>query len=173
MPGPDNPFLLKHLRFCLVLWLLACQVALSAQTLASRPILLAHGFCGSALDFQPLTGPLYQQLPSDLYPSSTVYYVFYDSIRQHQEHNHYFADLHRPNLGRINLKKAGEMKSGKTQGSIAATFEWTDMEGNNPILTESRVMTFYSDPKLRYFDVDITLTAIATVTFGDGKDGAF
>src|ERR1017187_6935227 len=81
MPGPDNPFLLKHLRFCLVLWLLACQVALSAQTLASRPILLAHGFCGSALDFQPLTGPLYQQLPSDLYPSSTVYYVFYDSIK--------------------------------------------------------------------------------------------
>jgi hypothetical protein len=47
------------------------------------------------------------------------------------------------------------------------------MEGNNPILTESRVMTFYSDPKLRYFDVDITLTASALVTFGDGKDGAF
>jgi len=34
-------------------------------------------------------------------------------------------------------------------------------------------MTFYADPKLRYFDVDITLTALATVTFGDGKDGAF
>src|ERR1035437_2192749 len=72
----------------------------------------------------------------------------------------YFADQHLKNLGRINLKKAGEVKSGKTQGGIAATFEWTDMEGNNPILTESRVMTFYSDPKLRYFDVDITLTAI-------------
>ena len=71
----------------------------------------------------------------------------------------YFADLHRKNLGRINLKTVGAVKSGKTQGSIAATFEWTDMEGNNPILTESRVMTFYSDPKLRYFDVDITLTA--------------
>src|ERR1035437_6472830 len=85
----------------------------------------------------------------------------------------YFADLHHKNLGRINLKKAGEVKSGKTQGSLAATFEWTDMEGNNPILTESRVMTFYADPKLRYFDVDITLTALATVTFGDGKDGAF
>jgi len=28
----------------------------------------------------------------------------------------YFADMHRPNLGRINLKQAGEMKSGKTQG---------------------------------------------------------
>jgi hypothetical protein len=84
----------------------------------------------------------------------------------------YFADLHRKNLGRINLKKIGEMKSGKTQGSVTATFEWTDMEGNNPLLTEQRVMTFYSDPKLRYFDVDITLTALSPVTFGDGKDGA-
>jgi hypothetical protein len=85
----------------------------------------------------------------------------------------YYADLHHKNLGRINLKKAADVKSGKTQGSLAATFEWTDMEGNNPILTEARVMTFYSDPKLRYFDVDITLTALAAVTFGDGKDGAF
>jgi len=85
----------------------------------------------------------------------------------------YFADLHRKNLGRINLKQAGEVKSGEDQGSIAATFEWTDMEGNNPILTESRVMTFYADPKLRYFDVDLTLTAITQVIFGDGKDGAF
>jgi hypothetical protein len=78
-----------------------------------------------------------------------------------------------PNRGRISLKNLGEIKSGKTQGSIAATFEWADMEGKNPLLTESRVMTFYSDPKLRYFDVDLTLTAIANVTFGDGKDGAF
>jgi hypothetical protein len=76
------------------------------------------------------------------------------------------------NLGRINLTRTSEVKSGKTQGSIAATFEWTDMEGNNPILTESRVMTFYADPSLRYFDVDITLTALVPVTFGDGKDGA-
>src|SRR5258708_33127765 len=49
----------------------------------------------------------------------------------------YVTDLHRKNLGRIALKTAGEVKSGKTQGSIAATFEWTGMEGNNPILTES------------------------------------
>ena len=69
-------------------------------------------------------------------------------------------------------QKTGDMKSGKTQGTVAATFEWTDMEGNNPILTESRVMTFYTDPKLRYFDLDITLTALVPVTFGDGKDGA-
>jgi hypothetical protein len=85
----------------------------------------------------------------------------------------YFADEHRKNLGRINLTRTGEVKSGKDKGSIAATFEWTDMEGKNPILTESRVMTFYADPKLRYFDVDITFTALVPVTFGDGKDGAF
>jgi hypothetical protein len=85
----------------------------------------------------------------------------------------YFADEHRKNLGRINLTKTGEVKSGKDKGSIAATFEWTDMEAKNPILTESRVMTFYADPKLRYFDVDITFTALVPVTFGDGKDGAF
>ena len=42
------------------------------------------------------------------------------------------------------------------------------------MLTEKRVMTFYADPKVRMFDVDITLTAIdEPVTFGDGKDGVF
>ena len=85
----------------------------------------------------------------------------------------YVTDLHRKNLGRISLKKLGEVKSGKDKGSIAATFEWGDIEkAGPPILTEDRVMTFYSDDKLRYFDIDITLTAIQAVTFGDGKDGA-
>ncbi len=46
----------------------------------SRPILFVHGFCGSATDFGPLLGPLYQQLNSSLYPSSTLYYVQYDSV---------------------------------------------------------------------------------------------
>jgi len=85
----------------------------------------------------------------------------------------YVTDLHRKNLGRISLKSLGEVKSGKDKGSIAATFEWGDIERTAPpIITESRVMTFYSDDKLRYFDIDITLTAIQTVAFGDGKDGA-
>ena len=85
----------------------------------------------------------------------------------------YFADQHRKNLGRINLKKLDGVTSGKDKGTIAATFEWTDMEGNSPILTEKRVMTFYPDANARIFDVDITLTALQPVTFGDGKDGAF
>jgi hypothetical protein len=85
----------------------------------------------------------------------------------------YYADLHRKNLGRVNLKSLDGVTSGKDKGTISATFEWTDMEGKNPLLTEKRVMTFYGDPKVRMFDVDITLTALQQVTFGDGKDGAF
>src|SRR5258706_5919372 len=85
----------------------------------------------------------------------------------------YFADQHRKNLGRMNLKQLDGVTSGHDKGTIAATFEWTDIEGNGPILTEKRVMTFYPDEKQRMFDVDITLTAIQQVTFGDGKDGVF
>src|SRR5215475_10433832 len=85
----------------------------------------------------------------------------------------YFADQHRKNLGRINLKKLDGVTSGKESGTIAATFEWTDMEAHSPILTERRVMTFYTGAGARVFDVDITLTALQPVTFGDGKDGAF
>ena len=76
-----------------------------------------------------------------------------------------------PNRGRITLLKLGAVKSGKDKGSIAATFEWTDMKGENKLLTESRVMTFYADKNNRVVDIDITLTAIQEVTFGDGKDG--
>jgi hypothetical protein len=77
-----------------------------------------------------------------------------------------------PNRGKIVLKQLGEVKSGKDQGSIAATFEWTDLKGE-ALLTESRVMTFYAEPALRTIDFDITLTAIQKLTFGDTKDGVF
>ena len=83
------------------------------------------------------------------------------------------ASYKTPNRGKMTLKKTAAVTSGKDKGSINATFEWTAMDGANPLLTEQRVMTFYADPKLRYFDVDLTLTALQTVTFGDGKDGAF
>ncbi len=84
------------------------------------------------------------------------------------------ASYKTPNRGKILLKKAGEVKSGKDKGSVATTFEWSAMAaGAPPILTESRVMTFYADPKERMFDVDITLTALQQATFGDAKDGVF
>jgi hypothetical protein len=78
-----------------------------------------------------------------------------------------------PKRGKITLVKTGAIKSGKDKGSIAATFNWTDMKGDALYATESRVMTFYSDPKLRTVDFDITLTAAQDLTFGDNKDGSF
>jgi hypothetical protein len=77
-----------------------------------------------------------------------------------------------PDRGKITLAKLGEIKSGKDHGSIASTFNWTDHEGK-PLLTESRVMTFYADAKDRIVDFDITLTAVQKVEFGDEKDGVF
>jgi len=77
-----------------------------------------------------------------------------------------------PNRGRIVLAKLDEATSGKENGAIAATFDWTDLAGHT-VLTEKRRMTFYADPKVRIIDLDITLTAVdGAVTFGDAKDGA-
>jgi hypothetical protein len=76
-----------------------------------------------------------------------------------------------PNRGKIVLKQVGEIKNGRDRGSVAATFEWTDLAGA-PLLTESRLMTFYDDPALRIVDLDVTLTALKAVVFGDTKDGS-
>ncbi len=78
-----------------------------------------------------------------------------------------------PRRGKIVLAKMGQIKSGAKQGSIAATFDWIELEGEKKLLTEERVMTFYSDPNLRIVDFDITLTAAQPVKFGDAKDGLF
>jgi hypothetical protein len=74
--------------------------------------------------------------------------------------------------GKVVLKKMGGIKSGKKTGSIAATFDWLDPRGK-ALLTEARTTTFYSDPKLRMMDFDITLTAVEAVKFGDTKEGTF
>jgi hypothetical protein len=76
----------------------------------------------------------------------------------------------RPDRGKIVLAKLGEIASGKDKGSIAATFNWQNHDGQT-LLTESRLMTFYSDPALRTIDFDVTLTAVQKVVFGDEKDG--
>jgi hypothetical protein len=76
------------------------------------------------------------------------------------------------NRGKITLVKVNEVKSGKTSGSLSAKFQWTITDGT-PVLTETRVMTFYDQPNLRTIDFDITLTAIDKVKFGDAKDGSF
>ena len=78
----------------------------------------------------------------------------------------------RTNLGRVVLNKIVEVKSGQKSGSVTALFDWVGPR-KNTMLTESRTMTFYSDPKLRTLDVDINLTAVERVKFGDTKEGSF
>jgi hypothetical protein len=77
-----------------------------------------------------------------------------------------------PDRGRIVLRKLGSITSGKAEGTLAATFEWVSPTGD-ALVQEDRVMTFYSDPALRVIDLDVTLTALRDVTFGDKKDGFF
>jgi hypothetical protein len=76
------------------------------------------------------------------------------------------------NRGKVTLIKVEDLAGGKDKGSISAKFLWTGNDGT-PVLTESRVMTFYDQPNLRIIDFDITLIAIDKVVFGDGKDGSF
>ncbi len=74
----------------------------------------------------------------------------------------------RKNLGRVVLNRIVSVKG----GTIVALFDWIGPAGNK-MLAESRTMTFYSDPRLRTIDFDITLTAVEKVKFGDTKEGTF
>ena len=74
--------------------------------------------------------------------------------------------------GKIVTKKIGEVKSGNKSGTIHAVFEWQEPNGE-PLLTEDRTMTFYSDPRLRTIDFDVVFTAVNKVKFGDTKEGTF
>jgi hypothetical protein len=75
--------------------------------------------------------------------------------------------------GNVIVKRVTDIKSGKKEGSVAATFEWQDLNGK-AILAESRKMTFYSHPTDRVIDFDITLTATGQpAVFGDTKEGMF
>jgi hypothetical protein len=59
-------------------------------------------------------------------------------------------------------------------GTLNAVMDWRDTAADKVLLVENREMTFYSDPKNRIIDFNITLTAATgDVTFGDTKEGAF
>jgi hypothetical protein len=75
-------------------------------------------------------------------------------------------------FGRIVLGKIGDLSNGKESGAIDIDFEWRDPTGK-VLLTEARQMIFYSQPKNRAIDFDITLTAREKVVFGDTKEGTF
>ncbi len=73
--------------------------------------------------------------------------------------------------GFVVLKKIDKITSGKSKGTIDATFEW--IADRKLLLTERRSMTFYSDPQLRILDFDATLSPEEEVKFGDTKEGMF
>jgi hypothetical protein len=76
-----------------------------------------------------------------------------------------------PNQGKIVVRDA-QWKDGGKSGTLTATMDWRDPK-DKVLLVDHRNMVFYSDPKLRIIDFEISLTAQEDVTFGDTKEGAF
>lgn len=77
-----------------------------------------------------------------------------------------------PKQGRIVLEKIDHASGGGKKGTIEGTFNWVG-PGGKTLLTEHRVMTFYSGGKNRVIDFDIDLKAAEKVVFGDTKEGTF
>lgn len=75
------------------------------------------------------------------------------------------------NRGRIVVDRITAAKSDPQAGSITAILHWLDPQSAK-LLEESRQMTFRAHPTLRILDLDIRLTAVTRVSFGDSKDGA-
>jgi hypothetical protein len=77
-----------------------------------------------------------------------------------------------PMAGRMALRKILEAKGGKKSGTIRAVFDGEDPHGK-PIMTETRAITFYSDPRLRTIDYEISIDPLEKLTFADTKEGTF
>jgi hypothetical protein len=75
-------------------------------------------------------------------------------------------------MGRIVPKGPVTVKGGGSTGTIDAVLSWLKPDGQ-PLLTETRKMTFHAHPTLRIIDVDIDLLAIEKAEFRDTKEGTF
>ena len=106
------------------------------------------------------------------HPHQRGIWFAHDSVNGIDFWNNEAAYKEPPKRGKMILKKAGEVKSGKDKGSFTAVFAWTDRQDHVQLI-ETRVMTFYAEPDRRTIDFDITLTSVEKVVWGDGKDGAF
>jgi hypothetical protein len=73
---------LHILAFMILVFFLGQGPLYAQPSPPSRPILFVHGICGDATDFNSLISYLSQELDWTLYPSSTVYYPYYDSVAQ-------------------------------------------------------------------------------------------
>ena len=74
--------------------------------------------------------------------------------------------------GTITLNKPEQLKGGKKEGTIKASYSWK-LDDGRAALREDRMMTFTSDPQLRIVDFDVTVTAQQSAVFGDTKEGFF
>jgi hypothetical protein len=70
------------------------------------------------------------------------------------------------------LKKVLEAKGGQKAGTVSALFTAEDPKGE-PLMSETRMITFYSDPRLRAIDYEARIDAIERLVFGDTKEGTF
>jgi len=75
-------------------------------------------------------------------------------------------------MGRIVLKNVASVKSGEDSGAVDVVLTWLKPDGQ-PLLTETRRMTFYAHPELRIIDFEFDLAAIDKVVFRDTKEGTF
>jgi hypothetical protein len=74
--------------------------------------------------------------------------------------------------GRMVLKNVLETKGGQKSGTVSVVFTAEDPKGG-PLMTETRTITFYSDPRLRTMDYEARIDAIDKLVFGDTKEGTF
>ena len=76
--------------------------------------------------------------------------------------------------GSMKLKQVVEAQGGEKSGTgvIRAVFEGLDATGK-PIMTDTRTVTFYSDPLLRTIDYEVVIQPLEKLTFRDTKEGTF
>jgi hypothetical protein len=74
--------------------------------------------------------------------------------------------------GEIVFQKLGKVKGGKKTGSVEASYQWKDGQGQ-ALLSDDRRITFYAGGPNRVIDYEITLKALAEAKFGDTKEGVF
>jgi hypothetical protein len=70
------------------------------------------------------------------------------------------------------LNKVVQVKSGRRAGTIQAVFDGFD-PASKLLMTETRTVTFFSDPQLRVIDYEISIDPAQRLTFGDTKEGTF
>lgn len=76
------------------------------------------------------------------------------------------------NKGRMVVRKIVKTEGGEKSGTIRVVFEGQDPHGK-ALMTETRTITFNSDPRLRVIDYEIEVDPLVKLTFTDTKEGTF